>query len=218
MQNSLNELVGLTPDGRAIYSNVGISLAGGGSKLVDRFGRTIIDFETQEMNLFGHSFTMDKLANLKYLSSPPFLMMNEKEHDLVEYNRNERYANVLWLDEISVQSMNSGVKVEVEIIEIDPEDENEGITVSLIGALEDISQFDITEKDAKVSITPKKSWGYVASRETDKNVHFDNKYHSIVGKIPIEELTKRKVKLTIKVPKGAVQYLWDKNGLRKRFN
>ena len=145
-------------------------------------------------------------------------MMNKEAHDLVEYNHNERYANVLWLDEISVRSVNSSVKVEVEIIEIDPKDENEGITVSLIGALEDISQFNITRKDARVSITPKKSWGYVASRRTDKNAHFDNRYHSIVGEIPIEELIERKVLLTIKVPKGAVQYLWDKNGLRKRFD
>lgn len=216
MQNSLEDLIGLTPGGKAIYSNVkGIGLTrNGGKKLVDRLGRTMINFETQGVSLFGNQITVEKPINPEYYL-PAFLMINKTAHDLVEYKRNDRYAKVLWLDEISVQGMNSEVKVEVEIIEIDEEDEHKGISVSLVGALEDITQFDITKKDVRVSITPKRSWWYVPSRRTFYNKSFDNRYHSIVGEIPAEELTKRKVVLTIKVPKGAEQYLWDKHGHRK---
>lgn len=214
MQNSLNDFVGLTPDGRAIYSNVkDIHLAANGSKLCG-FGQAIINFETQEMNLFGYHLIVEKHINPKYDSSA-FLQINRIAHDLVEYNYRFSYAKVLWLSWVSVQSVNSGVSVKVEIIETDTEDEYEGISVSLIGALEDISQFDITEKDKRISITPNKSWGYVSTRNTYDNMSFDRRYHGIVGGIPSEELIKRKVVLTIKVPKGAEQYIWNKQGYRK---
>lgn len=212
MTNNLKNLVGLTPDGRAIYSNVkDIHLTGDGTKLCGD-DQTIIDFETQQMNLFGYHLIIEK--HPKYFSSG-FLTINKIAHDLVEYNHNYRFAKVLWLDEISVQSVNSEVEVDVEIVDRDAEDERIGISVSLIGALEDISQFDITEKDKRVSITPNKKWEYVATVKTFCNMNFDRRYHSIVGEIPTEKLTKRKVSLTIKVPEGAKQYLWNKHGYRK---
>jgi len=212
MPNSLKDLVGLTPDGRAIYSNMkDIHLTRDGTKLCGD-DQTIIDFKTQEMNLFAYHLIIEKYP--KYFSSG-FLQINKIAHDLVEYNYNFRYAKILWLDEISVQSVNSKVEVDVEIIKVDAKDEHVGISVSLIGALEDISQFDITEKDKRVSITPNKSWEYVTTMKTYDNMNFDRRYHSIVGEIPTEELTKRKIVLTIKVPKGAEQYLWNKRGYRK---
>ncbi|MCK5491394.1 MAG: hypothetical protein KAI67_06170 [Candidatus Pacebacteria bacterium] len=212
-QHSLGNFIGLTPDGRAIYSNVEwMKLDKKGN--LHCGGENIFDFELNKFSMRGYQLRVEKHINPIY-DVPAFLEINNSPHDVVRYEHQFVYAKHLWLKEFLVQSENSTVEVERTIIEKGIIGEWDGITVTLTGVLEDISQFLIVKKDNTVQITKKPRWEHIASPRTFDNSNWDSRYCKIVEEIQPKEFEKRKVVLDISVPEGATQDVWNERGYRK---
>ena len=101
-QHSLGNFIGLTPDGRAIYSNVEwMKLDKKGN--LHCGGENIFDFELNKFSMRGYQLRVEKHINPIY-DVPAFLEINNSPHDVVRYEHQFVYAERLWLKEFLVQS------------------------------------------------------------------------------------------------------------------
>lgn len=197
-QFSLHHLIGVAKGDQAVYSNIPeVYLSKNRSQLWSRNTR-LIDFATGEINMEGYEFQEIKQINPEY-DSHAFIRVNGSCHDLVKYQRVFSHANALLVKHIDVVSSNS--KVNLNIVTREDAGTND-IHIFMHGALEDVSQIQVEERDGKIVIALKEHWEYVPTDRTVDNANFDRRYYSIEGEIKPGQLEKREVELNIRVPKG----------------
>jgi hypothetical protein len=198
VQFNLENFVGTTAAGKAVYSNIpGVRLNEDKTRLLDRLLRRLMDFETGEINLKRFDFVPIVQINPEY-EREPYISVNEIPHDLVEYHY-PFYAKSLLVKEISFESKNSTVKLTMDITESEETDGK--IDVSVTGAYEDISQITAEVRGETLVLSNKENWEY-APEDGPYYTSFHRGYYTIVGEIKPAKLTEREVALKIKVPKG----------------